>query len=97
MKKISLLAITALSISFASCKKSYHCECTTVQTSSVTNGVADTPSSDKNVSIREISKTSKKNAQANCGNSTEEGTSSYSFGSTTYNNVTKYSTTCTLK
>lgn len=97
MKKITLLALTALTISFASCKKAYHCECTTVQTSSVTNGVTDTPSGDKTTSTREISKSSKKNAQANCGNSTEESTSSYSFGGTTYNNVTKYSTTCTLK
>lgn len=32
MKKITLLAIAALAISFASCKKDYTCTCTTTYT-----------------------------------------------------------------
>jgi hypothetical protein len=32
MKKITLLAVAFVAISFASCKKNYNCECTTVNT-----------------------------------------------------------------
>lgn len=52
MKKITLLAIAALAISFASCKKDYTCTCTAVGST--------------NASVTKLVGVSKKTAQANC-------------------------------
>jgi hypothetical protein len=57
MKKITLLAIAALAISFASCKKDYTCTCTT----SYTGGGSST-----STTIHKGLK--KKQAQAACAN-----------------------------
>lgn len=64
MKKITLLAIAAVAISFASCKKDYTCTCTS--TGSTT------------ASVTKLIGVSKKAAQANCVSYTE--TSSGSTG-----------------
>lgn len=97
MKKLVLLICIASGTYFTSCKKAYQCECVSKETSSTTNGVTNTVSNNSNTSTREISKTSKKNAQANCGNSTEVNTTSYSVLGTTYTTISNVSTTCTLK
>ncbi len=97
MKKLTLLAFITLSISITSCKKAYQCECVSKETSSTTNGVANPVSNNSSTSTREISKTSKKNAQANCGNSTEVNTTSVSFAGTSIVTVSNVTKTCTLK
>ena len=68
MKKLSILGIATLMLSLASCKKAYKCEC-------VTNFDAD----DKMVITRDIAKSSKKTAEAICGDySTTETYSTFS-------------------
>ncbi len=83
MKKISLLAIALFTLSISSCKKAYKCECTTSDAYGTT------------VSTRDISKTSEKNAQAICGNSTETYTGIGSGSSTSI--VVNSNTSCSLK
>jgi hypothetical protein len=84
MKKLSILGIAAMALSLASCKKAYKCECTT-------NFDAD----DKMVVTRDIAKTSKKTAEAICGNySTTETYSTYSPVGTESETAL---TTCELK
>jgi hypothetical protein len=60
MKKLTLLAVAFVAVSFASCKKDYTCTCTT------TPGTAT-------ASVTKIIGVSKKAAQANCvsGTTTE--------------------------
>lgn len=66
MKKLSLLAIVALSVSFASCKKDYTCTCT-----NAFGGGSTT----------KIKSTSKSGAQSHCVSGTTAGTG-YSYAST---------------
>lgn len=61
MKKITLLAIAFVAISFASCKKDYTCTCTTTG-----NSTAD---------VTKIIGVSKKAATANCVSKTTTSTS----------------------
>jgi hypothetical protein len=82
MKK-SILSITLVAMYFVSCKKAYKCECTTEDSYS------------KVVNTKDISKTSKKNAQAICGNSTSVYSDPYSSGSST--SPYTENTTCVLK
>jgi polyisoprenoid-binding protein YceI len=42
MKKITLLAVAALAMTFASCKKDYTCECKVTSTASGTNVTSTT-------------------------------------------------------
>ena len=84
MKKIILLASVITVASFASCKKTAKCECTTTVTSYTENGV-------------DIAKTSKKTAAAICGGGTDVQTSTYTSGSTTYTDIMNTSTTCAIK
>lgn len=56
MKKITLLVVAGLAISFASCKKDYTCTCTGTTTGSSTSSTSTTV----------IKGVSKKAAQANC-------------------------------
>lgn len=84
MKQITLLSLICIAIGYTACKKEYKCECTTVDSYGTT------------VSTREISKTSKNNAKAMCGNSTEVYTSSYYAASSTSNSQTSI-TNCNLK
>lgn len=83
MKNLSILCIATAMISLASCKKAYTCECTTNY------------GSDKTVTTRDISKTSKGTAEAICGNSSQADTyTNFSPANTT---TDTYVTTCTLK
>ena len=58
MKKLILLSVLTLSMTFASCKKDFECTCTTT-----TAGVAGPPEKTSLVSV------TKKTAKANCINS----------------------------
>lgn len=69
MKKMTLLAVAALAISFASCKKDYTCECTTT----VNGGSATTASSN-------TGKMKKADAEAKCN----EGDKTYDLLGNTY-------------
>jgi hypothetical protein len=97
MKKTIFLIAVIIATSFASCKKAYKCECSTSETSSSTNGVPNTVSDAVSVNTREISKSSKKSATAQCGNSTDVTTSSFQDFGTTYVTTSNSSTTCSLK
>lgn len=99
MKKTALIFIASFGIFFTSCKKEYTCECTTTSLNSTVNGVPQQTGSAKKVSIRGISKTSKKNAKAICGNSTDTYTNTYydSQSGTSYNSTSTETTKCKLK
>ena len=60
MKKLTILAVAALAISFASCKKDRTCTCTYTQTGS----------SSANTQVTTFTKVSKKAAAANCTSGT---------------------------
>jgi hypothetical protein len=95
MKKLTLLAIACLAISFASCKKDYVCQCTTVGTNYSGSNTITSPG--VVITKREISKTSKKNAEAICGNSVQTTTSSYVQQGVTYSFSDVQTSTCALK
>ena len=83
MKKLPILGIAAMLLSLVSCKKAYTCECTTTYDNDVV------------VSTRDISKTSKKTAEAICGNYSEKDT--YTSISPAQTNTETYNTICALK
>lgn len=95
MKKLSLLAITLISASVASCKKDYVCECVTVGTS--TSGSTTVNNNAVVVTKRDISKTNKKTAEAICGNYTQTSSSSYMVQGTMYSFSDVETSTCGLK
>jgi len=99
MKKIILLASVITVASFASCKKAAKCECTTSLSSVTHNGVSQSlvGYTDVEVNTKEISKTSKKNAAAQCGNATDVDTQTDVSGSSTDTWVYTKSTTCAIK
>lgn len=69
MKKITILAVAALAISFASCKKDRVCTCTTTYTGSTTSST----------DVTTMTKVSKGAAKANCTSGTSYDTSSAAF------------------
>lgn len=69
MKKMTLLAVAFVAVSFASCKKDYTCTCTS--------------SGSSTASVTKIIGVSKKTATANCVSGTNVSTSS-TGGSSTY-------------
>ncbi|MES2763386.1 MAG: hypothetical protein V4677_14325 [Bacteroidota bacterium] len=95
MKKITLLAAVLVAVSFASCKKEAKCECTTTLSGVTSNGVPQNLGSytETTVTTKEISKTSKKNAAAMCGNEATTTTQHDSSGDDIYT----YSTACSIK
>ncbi len=86
MKKITILAVAALAISFASCKKERTCTCTTTNTS--TNGTVTTGTPRTTV----YEKISKKDAQKQCWTTMSENNSITPTASTS-----KSDTKCELK
>jgi hypothetical protein len=92
MKK-SILNLTAIIfLTFISCKKSVTCVCTT--TSTAGNSTTTTTTS------KEISKTSKKNAKAMCGNSSTYSiveTKSTMFPYNTYTTEYYNTSTCAIQ
>ena len=65
MKKLTLLAVAFVAVSFASCKKDYTCTCT----NAFGGGY-----------VKKIEKTSKAGAQANCVSGTRTGSTAGSVG-----------------
>jgi hypothetical protein len=91
MKKITLLALLALGLSFASCKKDRTCTCTdsgsTVVTGGPNAGTYPDPSSSSTTTLKEVNG---KSARANCltyegtypaGSDGQGGTITYNFKS----------------
>lgn len=72
MKKITILAIAALAISFASCKKDRTCTCTYTQTGSTST----------DTQVTTFTKVSKKAAAANCTSGTTYDTDYAAFPTT---------------
>lgn len=99
MKKITLLAVAALSISLASCRKDYVCECTTTGSGAKVNGSSVNSGNVKTVNKRSIPKATKKTAKSICGGGSQVTTSSYNDPNqgTTYNSEDNSSTSCKLK
>lgn len=85
MKKVILFSFSALAFVFMSCKKNYTCTCT----------YTDTTYGYQEVTTRDISKTSKKNAEAICGDYTTVYTDISGSGSSTGSD--SYAYTCVLK
>jgi hypothetical protein len=98
MKKITLLAVVALAVAFTSCKKDRTCKCTQTPESSTTNGTADPnyASSGTTTTETKMTKVKKGAASANCISGERTTTSSYTYGGTTYNNVTVDKWDCSL-
>jgi len=82
MKQVIILAIAAVTLTVSSCKRAYSCECTSV------NSIGGTT-----ITKRDISKTSKKTAQAICGSYTSEY--NYADASSTTSQLT--ATDCELQ
>jgi hypothetical protein len=96
MKKITILAVAALAISFASCKKSYTCACTTTL-----NFSGSTPSTYKDDATSYSKKMNKKTAEAACDNKKASLDASWKNGltdnGTDPNPGVTASTSCDLK
>ena len=85
MKKITLLAVAVIAVSFASCKKAKTCTCTRTQTQT-SNGISTSSTSSDVISYDKISS---EDANIMCPK-TKTGT--FSNGNSTYINTTA----CTL-
>jgi len=96
MKKITLLAIAFIAISFASCKKDRTCSCTTTTTTVTTGFGAGTSTSSGAYDII-IQKSSKGTAKANCISTKSTDVNTYGSGSFKYTDTDTNETTCTLK
>lgn len=83
MKKITLLAVAALAISFASCKKDRTCSCTTT----VTPASGPAYSSSEDITVKKAKKKDAINGQCR----------SYSYQVTAPVSGTKTDVACTLK
>lgn len=95
MKTITLAAIASLAISVVSCKKDYTCQCTTVGSSS--SGSATFASPAVVTTKRDIPKTSRKTAEAICGDYTQTASSSYTSQGVTYTFTDIQTTSCKVK
>jgi hypothetical protein len=98
MKKITLLAVAALAISFASCKKDMTCECTLTPVSYTSGGVTVTTGlGDPSTTKTTMTKVSKKTATANCVSGEQTSTDSYVSGGKTITSVSVSKMACELK
>jgi hypothetical protein len=70
MKKITLLALLALGLSFASCKKDRTCTCTGTITYAVTGGPFAGTNTETEASTVVLKEVDGKSARANCMSST---------------------------
>lgn len=66
MKKLLFLFAIGAGISFASCKKSYDCSCTTVTTTRITQFFVDTTITESYNQNKKIEARSKKKGQTEC-------------------------------
>lgn len=88
MKKLSILAIAVLALSFASCKKDRTCTCTNTSTTTGPSGSTTTT----DASAATFTKVSKKAGRVNCLST--KSTSSQTIGGDTYTTVSENN--CTL-
>jgi hypothetical protein len=95
MKTITLAAIACLAITVVSCKKDYVCQCTTVGSSYSGSSTSSYPG--VIVTKRDIPKTSKKTAEAICGDYVQTTSSSYTSQGVTYTFSDIQTSTCSLK
>lgn len=86
MKKITLLALLALGLSFASCKKDRTCSCTTTSTMTITGGPNAGTFPNTSTSTTTLKEVNGKSARANCLSyeATQAGGSDGMGGSITY-------------
>lgn len=94
MKKITLLAVVALAVTFTACKKDRTCTCTNTPVSSTTNGVAATNLGTGSTDVSKLTKVSKNGA--GCASGEQTTTSSYTSGGTTYTTVRVDKADCKL-
>ncbi|MBK9283772.1 MAG: hypothetical protein IPM51_05560 [Sphingobacteriaceae bacterium] len=94
MKKITLLAVVALAVTFTACKKERTCKCTSTPVSSTTNGVAATTLGNPSTTETKYSKTSKNGAGCASGETTSTSTSTW--GGTTYTTINVDKMDCSL-
>jgi len=80
MKKITLLAVVALAVTFTACKKDRTCECTQTDTNS--NGTTSVTTTDPVMTI-EVKKVSKGDAKYMC----QKMESSYTYSTTTNSTI----------
>lgn len=90
MKKITLIAVALIAVSFASCKKAKTCTCSTTKTTTTTSGGFSTTSSSVSSDVTSYDKISSGDANILCPKTT---TDTYNTGSNTSHVDTK---TCTL-
>ena len=92
MKKITILAVAALAISFASCKKDRTCTCTDSTTTTVTTSSGSTTTTSNGGDSRTFSKVSKKAGRVYC--LSKKSSNEQTISGTTYKQET--TETCTL-
>ena len=90
MKKITLIAVALIAVSFASCKKAKTCTCSTTKTTTTTSGGFSTTSSSVSSDVTSYDKISSGDANILCPKTT---TDSYTTGNSTTHVDTR---TCTL-
>lgn len=96
MKKITLLAIAFIAISFASCKKDRTCTCTATTTTVTTGYGAGTTSTTMTYQVI-IQKASKGTAKVNCLSTKSTDVNSSGSGPFAYTDTDTHETTCSLK
>ena len=100
MKKITILAVAALAISFASCKKARTCTCTVTYTYSETH-TDSTPASSGSGTWTEASvtttKLAKKAAKGTCASGKTVDTQVITTTGDTETQIDTYDRACTLK
>lgn len=96
MKKITLLAVAFVAITFASCKKDRTCSCTQTSTT-VTTGYGAGTDVNSGAYTVVVQKGSKTAGKVNCLSTKTTDTNSGGSGSFAYTDVTTTETTCTLK
>ena len=87
MKKITLLAVVALAVTFTACKKDRTCTCTWTPVSSTTNGVAATNLGTGGTWVFKMTDVKKGAATSQCATGENTNTSSYTTGGTVYTTV----------
>ena len=90
MKKITIIAVALITVSFASCKKAKTCSCTTTYTTTTTSGSFSSTSSSSTTDVTSYDKISSGDANVLCPKSTVD---SYPSGNNSSNVDTR---TCTL-
>lgn len=99
MKKNFFLALTALALLHAGCKKERTCECTSVQssTSTDTQGVTTVYTQDPQTTKTTYKKSKKSDIATVCGDRKYSSSSSYSSSGGTSSGTSNYEVKCKIK